>query len=64
MIVTALGIYLMPGSFYSYWCRNKGLDQVIEKVPAPPAAVIALFILFWAPILPLDVYYRFLGKKK
>ncbi|ADY21845.1 hypothetical protein YBT020_13055 [Bacillus thuringiensis serovar finitimus YBT-020] len=27
MILTALGVYLMLGSFYSYWCRNKGLDQ-------------------------------------
>ncbi|HGH7180730.1 hypothetical protein [Bacillus luti] len=64
MILTALGVYLMLGSFYSYWCRNKGLDQVIEKVPAPTAAIIALFILFWAPILALDIYYRFSGKKE
>ncbi|MEK4636865.1 hypothetical protein NST14_11810 [Bacillus sp. FSL W8-0519] len=64
MIVTVLGIYLMLGSLYSYWCRNKGLDQIIEKVPAPVALIIAFFILFWAPILALDMYNRFFKKKE
>lgn len=63
-MILALGIYLMLGSFYSYWCRNKGLDQVIEKVPAPVAMVIALFIIFWAPILILDIYNRLFKVKE
>ncbi|MCU5717878.1 hypothetical protein OCB69_22635 [Bacillus cereus] len=64
MILTALGVYLMLGSFYSYWCRNKGLDQIIEKVPAPVALIIVFFILFWAPILALDIYNKFFRAKE
>ncbi|MEH0979254.1 hypothetical protein AB1I92_07710 [Bacillus mobilis] len=63
-MILALGIYLMLGSLYSYWCRNKGLDQIIEKVPALVALIIALFILFWAPILALDMYNRFFKVKE
>ncbi|KXY76062.1 hypothetical protein AT270_03280 [Bacillus cereus] len=63
-MITYIGIYLLIGALYSYWCRNKGLDQIIEKVPAPPAAVIAIFIIFWAPTLTLDVYNRLFKVKK
>lgn len=63
-MITYLGIYLLLGAVYSYWCRNKGLDQVIETVPAPAAIVITFFIIFWAPILALDIYNRALKVKK
>ena len=46
----------MLGSFYSYWCRNKGLDQVIEKVPAPTVRYYCAI----HPLLSTDIGARYI----
>ncbi|SCM94457.1 Protein of unknown function [Bacillus mycoides] len=37
---------------------------MIEKVPAPVAVIVTFFILFWVPILTLDIYNRFFSKRE